>query len=340
MRLSLAPPTAPNLAALAHLPDPEAAMPTADDIRWFKQQFTSQIHPALSGTPFDVDMLVAIACQETGEIWPILRRKSLTLDRITALCVGDTIDFQGPHKGRQAFPKNKDELIAAPNGQAMFDVARSALEDMAKFIPGYAGSVANPNKFCHGFGVFQRDIQFFKDDPGYFLDRRYEKFGESLTQALDELRNGLKTVRLQNRPSITDLEFAFVAIAYNTGGFNPAKGLKQGFFDGEKFYGERIADFLALSRTVQVATQLAPGLYVVMARGGLKLRGGPGTNFDSQKTLPAGTELTVVSVSSQDPAWAQVDLEEDGLSDGYVFASFLAPAEQAMGQGETAPEPA
>lgn len=315
-------------------------MPTADDIRWFKQQFTSQIHPALSGTPFDVDMLVAIACQETGEIWPILRRKSLTLDRITALCVGDTIDFQGPHRGRQAFPKNKDELIAAPNGQAMFDVARSALEDMAKFIPGYAGSVANPNKFCHGFGVFQRDIQFFKDDPGYFLDRRYEKFGESLTQALDELRNGLKTVRLQNRPSITDLEFAFVAIAYNTGGFNPAKGLKQGFFDGEKFYGERIADFLKLSRTVQVATQLMPGPYVVMARGGLKLRGGPGTNFDSQKTLPAGTELNLVSISSQDPAWAQVDLEGDGLSDGYVFASFLAPAGQAMGQGETVPEPA
>ena len=41
---------------------------------------------------------------------------------------------------------------------------------------------------------------------------------------LDELRNGLKTVRLQNRPSITDLEFAFVAIAYNTGGFNHTLG--------------------------------------------------------------------------------------------------------------------
>jgi hypothetical protein len=153
------------------------------------------------------------------------------------------------------------------------------------------------------------------------------------------LRNGLKKVRLQNRTSITDLEFASVAIAYNTGGFNPAKGLKQGFFDGEKFYGERIADLLTLSRSVQAAKELAPGPYVVIARGGLKLRGGPGTNFDSQKTLPAGTVVNVLNTASQDPAWAHVDLEGDGLSDGFVFASFLAPAGQAIGQGEAAPEP-
>jgi hypothetical protein len=314
-------------------------MPTADDIRWFKQQFSGEILPALAGTPFDPDMLVAIACQETGEIWPILRKKQLTLDRITALCVGDTIDFQGPRKGRQVFPRNKDELVAAPNGQAMFQIAREALEDMAAFIPGYAGSVANSKKFCHGFGVFQRDIQFLKDDPAYFLERRYEKFSESLAQAIDELRRGLKTLKFQNRTRLSDLDFAAVAIAYNTGSYNPAQGLKQGFFDGEEFYGERIVDFLKLSRSVEVGAQLAPGRYVVIARNGLKLRGGPGTNFDSQKTLPVGTELNVVDSASSDSAWVHVDLEGDGLVDGYVFASFLAPAEQPMGLGESAPEP-
>ena len=70
----------------------------------------------------------------------------------------------------------------------------------------------------------------------------------------------------------------------------------------------------------------APGRYVVIARGGLKLRGGPGTSFGSEHTLPLGTELNVVEISSQDPSWAGVDLEGDGLLDGYVFASFLAPA--------------
>lgn len=70
-----------------------------------------------------------------------------------------------------------------------------------------------------------------------------------------------------------------------------------------------------------------PGRYVVTARDGLKLRGGPGTNFDSERTLPAGTDLTVVAVSNVDPAWVRVDLEGDGLLDGYVFAAFLAEAE-------------
>ena len=72
-----------------------------------------------------------------------------------------------------------------------------------------------------------------------------------------------------------------------------------------------------------------PGRYAVMARDGLKLRGGPGTNFGSDRTLPAGTELKVVAVSNVDPAWVRVDLEDDGLLDGYVFAAFLAAVEAA-----------
>jgi hypothetical protein len=82
----------------------------------------------------------------------------------------------------------------------------------------------------------------------------------------------------------------------------------------------------------------APGRYVVMARSGLKLRGGPGTNFESERTLAAGTELNVVEISSQDPSWVRVDLEGDGLLDGYVFAAFLAPA-GTVAHNENAPEP-
>ncbi|MBM7488130.1 hypothetical protein ACVWWI_006319 [Bradyrhizobium sp. USDA 3686] len=315
-------------------------MVNVDDIAWFKQQFRIQIEAALSGTPFDLDMIVAIASQETGYIWAVLRKKGLPADRVVALCVGDTIDFQGPGKGRQAFPRTKDALVALPNGELMFDIARKALEDMAAFIPGYSNAVANPKKFCHGFGVFQRDLQFFKDDPHYFLERRYETFANTLTHCLGELQRGLKKLGLDSKTSLTDLEFAKVAIAYNTGGYNPAKGLKQGFFDGEKFYGEQILDYLQFSRTVNPPAAIAEGRYMVVARGGLKLRGGPGTNFHSEKTLPAGTELNVLDSDGQDASWVRVDLEGDGLLDGYVFASFLAPVEQHVAAREDAPEPA
>jgi uncharacterized protein YgiM (DUF1202 family) len=91
--------------------------------------------------------------------------------------------------------------------------------------------------------------------------------------------------------------------------------------------------------TVHAPTPLEkPGRYVVIARSGMRVRGGPGTNFDIEKTLPAGTEVSVVAVSNVDPAWVRVDLEGDGLLDGYVFAAFLAPAGADV-DGENAPEP-
>lgn len=83
----------------------------------------------------------------------------------------------------------------------------------------------------------------------------------------------------------------------------------------------------------------APGRYVVIARNGLKLRGGPGTNFESQETLAVGTELNVVDIGGEGSSWARVDLTGDGLLDGYVFASFLAAA-GATASNELAPEPA
>jgi hypothetical protein len=223
-------------------------MPTADDIRWFKEQFHEEIEAATAGTPFDLDMLTALACQETGEIWPILRKNpNLGKEQIVALCVGDTLDDD---RGRRAFPRNKAALVAAPNGQAMFDIAHQALRDVAVHIPSYRAAAKNANKFVHGYGVWQFDLQFFKDEPEYFLEKRYEKLEATLGKALGELKDALRKIGFGDKPSLDDKEMAFVAIAYNTGGFKPSKGLKQGFFDGTLFYGEAIFRFIRLARTV------------------------------------------------------------------------------------------
>jgi hypothetical protein len=89
--------------------------------------------------------------------------------------------------------------------------------------------VSNPNKFCHGFGMFQLDLQFFKARPGYFLEKRYEKFSETLARCIGELTVKAKKIGLFNKPSLSDMELTAVAIAYNTGNFIPSKGLMQGF---------------------------------------------------------------------------------------------------------------
>lgn len=65
----------------------------------------------------------------------------------------------------------------------------------------------------------------------------------------------------------------------------------------------------------------------VMARDGLRLRGGPGTEFPSSATLPFGKELTIVAFDAADGRWALVDLEDDGRVDGYVFSPLVTPSE-------------
>src|SRR5262249_13156409 len=230
-------------------------LPNASDILWFKQNFQADIERGIVGTAFDVDFMVAIACQETGDVWPILRKTPLSAQQIAALCVGDTLDSD---KGRRAFPETKAQLESKPNGPAMFAIARQSLLDMAKHVPGFSSAVANPNKFCHGYGVFQYDLQFFLTDPDYFLQKKYERFSESLAKALEELHTAAKHIHLDGKKPLTDLEMCAIAIAYNTGGYNPAKGLKQGHFDGSRFYGEQIFDFIRLSRTVAMPGAVAP----------------------------------------------------------------------------------
>jgi hypothetical protein len=60
----------------------------------------------------------------------------------------------------------------------------------------------------------------------------------------------------------------------------------------------------------------------VNARNGLHLRSGPGTGFDTIRTLDDGT---IVVEIRRDGEWSFVDLEGDGKMDGAVFNPFLTP---------------
>lgn len=60
--------------------------------------------------------------------------------------------------------------------------------------------------------------------------------------------------------------------------------------------------------------------YRVIARNGLRLRGGPGTQFDIVGGLRLGQ---IVFVDSITDGWARVDIEGDGHIDGFASAGFL-----------------
>jgi len=328
-------------------------MPDTTDILWFKTQFEAPIQAAISGTPLTVDFLTAIACQETGSMWGTMRRKNLPLDRIVALCVGDTLDVD---KGRQAFPQTRADLEAAPRGQEMFAIAHEALVDMAQHVPGYEAVAKRPSKFCHGFGVFQLDLQFFRDEPDYFLNREYEKFDHTLDRCVRELKGALRKLDFEDRPSLTDQEFAMVGIVYNTGRFKPAKGLKQGHFDGERFYGEAILDFIRLAHTVATGgeapnlppapageaamalpspvTATGPALRVQTLDSMLRLRREPRISTPPQANvvghLPEGHEVRAITGTKVN-GFIEVETSLSGaLLRGFASAKFLQPVEGAV----------
>ena len=316
-------------------------MPDPCDIRWFKQTFHEKIDATLQGTPFTLDFLTALACQETGEVWPILRKRDLSLDRIVELCVGDT--FDAPN--RSAFPKNKAALVAVtnPDGQRMFEVARQALLDMAQFVDSYKGAASITTKFCHGYGIFQFDLQFFDKDPNYFLNKEYADFDKCLARALGELKEAQQKISaLKSKSVLTDLEMAHVAIAYNTGDFNPAKGLKQGFrpkvngVPTGPFYGEQVFDFINKAKAVPLRDETTTLPFTVDADGplfkvtadSLNLRSepcvdsGPAKNIKAR--LPKGhTVQAMTNKSVKGFQEVETDFEGKHLR-GFASSQFLA----------------
>lgn len=336
-------------------------MPDRSDVLWFKSNFQQAIETATAGTPLTVDFIAALACQETGEIWTVLRRKGLPTARVLALCCGDTLDAD---KGRRAFPTTKAELLAAPRGGEMFAIARQALVAMAEHIPAYRSVAARSHKFCHGFGLFQLDLQFFRTDPGYFLNREYERFEHTLSRCLGELRRALRKLGLEDRETLGDLELAAVGIAYNTGGFKPAKGLKQGHFNGDQFYGEALFDFLRLAHTVAVSGEVpdvpepSPGLAAVLpptrvsARGPhlrvktleapLRVRREPVISEPVDKNvialLPDGHRVQAIAAVPSSGRFIEVETSLQGaLVRGFASRRLLVPDEDQADIGVAAP---
>ena len=335
-------------------------MTTREAIRWFKQTFNEKLKLAVNNTPYSVDMLCAIGFQETGSIWTNMAGK-LSLDEIAMLSVGDT--FDAPN--RSAFPKNKQALLAAPHGAEMFAIGRDMLVKMSKYVKGYGGAVSNQNKFCHGYGIFQYDLQHYVNEPEYFLQKKWADLNACFAHCIAELNDAKARQGWRTKTTLTDEEKVFVAIAYNKGSANLSKGFKQGFQSPDgKYYGENIFDYLRISQSVQVAADGLPAdntqpifapipdptpveaskeMYRVKATSGeVNLRSEPKIPKDNPRSnvktgLPNGQLVNWVSGKATD-TWLQVETSvHGGFFSGFVSASFLEPAKDIAPVVVTAP---
>jgi len=191
--------------------------------------------------------------------------------------------------------------MQVPRGDEMFAVARQGLVDMAGYIPAYRGAASRPDKFCHGFGIFQLDLQFFKNEPDYFLSRKYADFDTAVAKCVGELKSALKRIGWQAKTSLSDAEMAAVAIAYNTGRYDPAKGLKQGYFDGRKYYGENYFDYLQMAKSARFpAAEAAPSrdARALPAKAKKKARKPARKAVTAARKAPGSAKKSVVSAKT------------------------------------------
>lgn len=216
-----------------------------DAVRWLKSTFGDAIRAAVAGTPFGIDLVAAIAMQETSYIWRKVYQ-SKPVSEVLSLCVGDTIG--APR--RTAFPADREALEREPRGGEMFAIARKALEDVAQIDASYAKVAHNPDKFCHGYGMFQYDLQFFKQDPDFFLAREWATFDGTLRKCLGELRVKLKRTYGDHPAALTHDESVYVGIAYNAGHADLHKDFNQGFEDdGGIRYGVHLDKYLKMAES-------------------------------------------------------------------------------------------
>lgn len=147
---------------------------------WLLANFAAEIDAAVAGKPYDMPIVCAIACKETGFIW-ISRSSTMTATRLLPLLVGDASgDVAGAP--RTAFPKNTAAFRT--DFGAPFTNKLIAESNNARALRGLS-----PAQIVYkGYGIFQYDLQHVRTDRAFFENLLWHKIGpcfQRLTKELD-----------------------------------------------------------------------------------------------------------------------------------------------------------
>lgn len=150
---------------------------------WLFTNFRPQIDAAVKGTPVDANLVAAIACKETANVW-LSWISRLTPDEVLARCVFDASgDFPGT--SRSAFPRNA-QAFRDKVGDALTDALIAEANAMRK-VRGWG-----PEQWLYkGYGLFQYDLQHYLTDPGFFQNREWRRMDVCLDKLMGEFKTKL-----------------------------------------------------------------------------------------------------------------------------------------------------
>lgn len=151
---------------------------------WLFRNFSAQINQIIQGTPVDAELVAAIACKETANVWLSWIDRLGPAD-VLARCVFDG-SGDVPGTSRSAFPRNAADFRARV-GDALTDQLIEEANETRK-LRGYA-----PQRWLYkGYGIFQYDLQHFEKDPGFFRDRGWASMEACLDRFMKEMQDKLR----------------------------------------------------------------------------------------------------------------------------------------------------
>ncbi|HTR17207.1 MAG TPA: peptidoglycan-binding domain-containing protein [Acetobacteraceae bacterium] len=181
---------APQQAQISpQFPIPPTAAPpplNRDQARRAKQWIMRNFGPAVTAAataPFDADLVCAIVCKETANVW-LGWTDRMSAEDVLARCVFDASgDFPGT--SRRAFPQNTAAFRARFGNDLTEDLIAEANRARAlRKLP--------PAEWVYkGYGIFQYDLQHITTDEAFFRDKLWRDMGQCLDRLFHELRQKL-----------------------------------------------------------------------------------------------------------------------------------------------------
>lgn len=181
---------------------------------WLKRNFGKEIEEGVKGTPYTIDTICGIACQETAYFWANMIER-LTPEQVCARCVLDACG-DAPGTVRKAFPRNTSAFRKEYGNERTQMLIEEANKTRA--LRGYS----RKDWVYKGYGIFQYDLQFVKKDPDFFFQKQWYSFNACLDRVMRELHttwtrhgNFFEAIRAYNGSGRAAAVYAQNVVAYS-----------------------------------------------------------------------------------------------------------------------------
>jgi len=183
--------------------------------KFINDNYLPQITETFANTPFDANLVISIALQESAQDW-VGWIDNKTPDKILALCISDSSGDQ-PNTTRKAFPKNAADFEQKYGS----DLTNMLIEEGNKYRAAKNWSARTwiykaYGIFCYDLQAIEDDLDFFQQKQWYEIQPCLDRFKKELLSKYNLKKDLWLTVQAYNGIGIDAINYASNVRSYYT----------------------------------------------------------------------------------------------------------------------------